>query len=125
MNTPTDRQLATLAQRCALLAYLLLLLALAANRWQLQLSDWRASVFVWVMQTLPLLLFARGMLRGIVRSYAWLCFLLLIYFAAAVTRQFLPQRSALDTILLVLIIALFTFALLFIRWRARADRIDV
>ena len=77
-----------------------------------------------IVVLLPLLIFLPGLWRGGVRTHVWLCFVVLIYFAAAVTQLFLPQSTALDTIRLLLTVAIFVFALLFIRWRARADRGD-
>jgi len=109
--------------RCATLAtFVLLVLIISANRWLSPVGDWQINSKIWLMQCVPLLIFLPGLWRGALRSYAWLCFVILFYFAAAVTRLFLPHAQAIDTINLILTVALFVFALLFIRWRARANR---
>jgi uncharacterized membrane protein len=116
------QHLAHLARRATLIAYGLLLAAIAVNRLTIALGGWRNDAIIWLVQSLPLLIFLPGLWRGTLTSYVWLCFVLLIYFAAAVTQLFLPHWRLLDTIHLALVVALFSFSLLFIRWRGRANR---
>jgi uncharacterized membrane protein len=121
--TMSYAQLANLARRATLTAFGLLLLTIAVNRWLVPVgTEWQTNAVIWMVQTIPLLIFLPGLWRGGITTYAWLCFVVLIYFAAAVTRLFLPQWGALDTINLALTVAMFVFALMFIRWRARANR---
>lgn len=129
MNVSPDRatapdyaRRAQVAQRATLASYALLLLTMAAQRVLWSQGVWRNDVIIWLMQAVPLLIFLPGLRRADLRSHAWLCFAILIYFAAGVTQLFLPQRTLLDTIQLALVVATFVSALLFIRWRARADR---
>lgn len=123
MNPKPYFSLARFARRATLGAFGLLLLMIAINRWLVPVGDdWRTNITIWLIQSVPLLIFLPGLWRGTVSTYAWLSFVVLIYFAGAVTQLFLPQWRALDTIILILTVAVFVFALLFIRWRARADR---
>jgi uncharacterized membrane protein len=71
--------------------------------------------------SLPLLVFLPGLWRGGVRSLAWLSFVSMLYFAQAVTAVFAAPRVV--TVLeLIASVTLFICTLLFVRWRARADR---
>jgi len=122
MASMTYERLAGLARRATLIAFALLLLVISVNRWLAPVGDVRTNSMIWLIQCAPLLIFLPGLRRASLRTHAWLCFVVLVYFAAAVMRLFLPQWHALDTINLILTVVLFIFALLFIRWRARADR---
>lgn len=75
---------------------------------------------VWLLVSLPLLMFARGVWKGDPRSHGVLCFVSLIYFIPTVV--FLSGRAALliDSLQLLLLIGLFISAMLFARWRSRA-----
>jgi uncharacterized membrane protein len=80
------------------------------------------NVVVWCALSLPLLIFLPGLWRASPRSYAWLSFVSLLYFAQAVTALFVAQQRLLDQLNLVASVALFICTLLFVRWRARVDR---
>jgi len=122
MSENSYAALARHARRATLIAFGLLLLVITVNRWLTPVGGWRENGIIWLIQCAPLLIFLPGLWRGVVSTYAWLGFVVLVYFAGAVTRLFLPHWRALDTINLILTVVLFVFALLFIRWRARADR---
>ena len=49
---------------------------------------------VWGLWFLPLLVLVPGLLRDRLRSYAWLCFVALLYFVAAVQRLFAEPGRA-------------------------------
>lgn len=74
---------------------------------------------IWLLHMLPLLLFVAGLLRQNVRTYVWLCFVMLGYFLLAVQSIFACQ-SLLGAIELALIVVLFNAAMLYVRWRSRA-----
>lgn len=78
-----------------------------------------ASMVIWLMHMLPLLLFVAGLLRQNVRSHVWLCFAMLGYFLLAVQNIFACQ-SVLAAIELLAIVVLFIAAMLYVRWRSRA-----
>lgn len=74
------------------------------------------NVTMWAIHSLPLLLFLPGLLRRNQRSYAWLSFLLLLYFVLAVEGLFSPSASNYHWIALLLVIGLFCGCVAFIRW---------
>ena len=69
-----------------------------------------------------LLLFLPGMLRDNLRSFIWLCFVSLLYFTKLVERLFADPGDALSTAGMAAVVCLFTSAMLYVRWRARARR---
>jgi uncharacterized membrane protein len=108
-------------RRGALLATLLLLAAIAVQTLIAPSGNRSPNVIVWLVLSLPLLIFLPGLWRGGIRSLAWLSFVSLLYFAQAVTALF-AGASALNMLELLASVVLFTCTLLFVRWRARADR---
>lgn len=80
------------------------------------------SAVIWLIASLPLLLFVRGAWRGAVRSFVWLSFVSLLYFLHAVTAVFVPARTWLDMVNLALVVTLFISAMLAVRYTARAQR---
>ena len=74
-----------------------------------------ASLVIWVIQIIPLLLFVAGLHRAQLRSYAWLCFVVLLYFMHGVLVAFQPQRLWLGLIEVTLCSLLFILLILFIR----------
>ncbi len=65
---------------------------------------------------LPLLLFLPGILRRNQRTYAWLSFLLLLYFVLTVEGLFSPFASNYHWLALALLGGLFCGCIGFIRW---------
>ena len=106
----------------ALAATVALLIVIAVETLLAPSGGRQPNGVVWCALSLPLLIFLPGLWRGGLRSYAWLSFVSLLYFAQAVTALFVAQQRLLDRLDLVASVALFVCTLLFIRWRARADR---
>lgn len=79
----------------------------------------QAPAVIWVFKLLPLLLFLPGMRRDNLRSYIWLCFVCLGYFAVLVERLFVAPGSALLITGMVAVVVLFISAMMYVRWRAR------
>jgi uncharacterized membrane protein len=79
----------------------------------------QAPWFIWALKLGPLLLFLPGMYRDNLRSYIWLCFVSNMYFVVLVQRIFAQPGSPLVITGLVAVVLLFTFAMLYVRWRAR------
>ena len=76
------------------------------------------------VKLVPLLLFLPGMYRDNLRSYIWLCFLSNMYFVVLVQRAFATPSDPLVIVGLVAVVALFTFAMLYVRWRARDLKVE-
>lgn len=102
------------AGRLALASYVLLL-----GQQGLDAGLNGAPWFIWAIKLLPLLLFLPGIYRDNLRSYIWLCFVSNMYFVVLVQRIFAQPGSPLVITGLVAVVLLFTFAMLYVRWRAR------
>lgn len=98
-----------LANFCALLLYFALNTALSLPELSL------AMPVIWLLQTLPLLIFLPGLLRQRPRIYAWLSFVILLYFMHAVLLAFDPARRWLGVLEALLCISMFIVLVVFIR----------
>jgi len=78
-----------------------------------------APVQLLVIQVLPLLVFMPGVARDNLRSVIWLTFVLLGYFVWAVLAAFARSDDPLAQLGVALIVALFSVAALYIRFRGR------
>ena len=82
------------------------------------------SVQLWLVQSLPLMIFIPGILRTTEpqswRTYSWLCFVILIYFTHAVTNCMSPLVNWKDIAQLGLSISLFISAMMTSRWLQRS-----
>lgn len=105
------------ARRVIWVSYAVLLMQQLLEAWQRQ-APW----VVWLALLVPLLIFLPGMLRDRLRSYIWLCFVLLLYFMRLVVALFAQPANALYIVGMVAVIALFTSSMLYVRWRSRALR---
>ena len=85
----TPPPLARYAKLLALLSLLGLLLTYSAN--SLLLNHSAPNFTVWLIQIVPLAALLPGLLHNSVRTYQWLCFLVLIYFIVAVLAAFSPS----------------------------------
>ncbi|MFT4861303.1 MAG: putative membrane protein [Pseudohongiellaceae bacterium] len=74
-----------------------------------------AAVFIWLLQTIPLMIFARGLFLTQLRTYGWLCFVVLLYFTHAVLVAFDPSRRILGITEVLLCTVLFVALVIFIR----------
>ena len=72
-----------------------------------------ASLVIWLLQTIPLLLFALGLHRAQLRTYAWLCFVVLLYFMHAVLVAFQAETLLPGLIEVTLCTALFVLLIVF------------
>lgn len=75
---------------------------------------------VLLIQTVPLLLILPGLLKQNARSGIWLCFMILYHFLSAIANAFVTAHTAFYRGMAVLVLALFTAALLFVRWKTRS-----
>ena len=92
-----------------LLAYFALVSVLA-------LEDLRAATMViFLIQTVPLLIFLPGLRRRHLRTHAWLSFVVLLYFIHAVLIAFNPASRWLGIVEVLLSVGLFTTLVLYIR----------
>ncbi len=81
-----------------------------------------APWIIWLAVVLPLVIFLPGMLQDQLRSYIWLCFVLLLYFMRLVVALFEAPGSPMHIVGMIAVVTLFTSAMLYVRWRARELR---
>ena len=74
-----------------------------------------ATPVIWLIQTLPLLIFLKGLLQNQLRTYAWMCFVVLLYFTHGVLLAFDPPRRWLGVTELMLCTIMFVAMILYIR----------
>lgn len=76
------------------------------------------AVFIGTAKALPLILFMPFMLKkAYYKLYAWLCYLLILYFCWAVLNAFAPgQEGTVGIIECGIIVSLFTASMLSTRW---------
>ncbi len=78
-----------------------------------------AGIAAWTIQALPLLALLPGLRRGRPRSYAWLGFVIQLYFIHGVILAFAPARLAWGLAQILLSALIFAGLIGFIRrWRA-------
>lgn len=110
----------TLADKARIVAYLSFVVVLGTQLIELWTSA--APWVVWIGLLLPLLVFVPGILRDNLRSYIWLCFVLLLYFMRLVLALFADPDSPRALTGMVAVVALFVAAMMYVRWRARELR---
>lgn len=74
-----------------------------------------AVIAIWFIQVLPLIIFARSLYLTHLRTYGWLCFVVLLYFLHAVLVAFDPSRRLFGIVEVVLCSVLFVALVIFIR----------
>ena len=110
---------ALLAAWAMKISYIAFLLSLTLGTWVWVQEGRQPSISIWLIRTLPILLFAYGVFKQQLRSIAWLCFAILLYFAMAVTEAMSPYVIWFNYIELAVVVVLFCSATIFIRWQAQ------
>ena len=100
---------------CVLLCLygLIVLFLVTSVRMTTQISI--TTFVLWLLQIIPLLIFLPALHRTQTRAYAWLSFVVLIYFVHGVLTAFTEQRFWFGLIESLLCTVLFTALVLFIR----------
>ena len=73
------------------------------------------TIVIWMIQILPLLIFITALHRKYLRAYAWLSFVVLIYFVHGVLTAFNQEKFYLGVIETLLCSLLFTALVIYIR----------
>ncbi len=73
------------------------------------------AIFLWLFRLLPLLIFLPGLRKNTLRTYAWLSFVVLMYFTHAVVTAFVPGELFYGLVYSVLCVGLFCALLMYIR----------
>lgn len=73
------------------------------------------AIFLWLFRLLPFLIFLPGLRRNNLRTYAWLSFVVLMFFTHAVVTAFVPGELFYGLIYSFLCVGLFCALLMYIR----------
>lgn len=91
---------------------ILFLLALLLNGLQSTLS-WKLMIFTFI----PLLILLPGLYVERYKTISMLCFVTLLYFIVTVNNLFSPNANVFDWVELVLLVVMFSAAMMFSRWK--------
>jgi len=75
-----------------------------------------------LIELVPLLLLAPGMLMGSPRGHSWTCFVVNLYFIKGALAAFDLDRALFGVLEMLASLAVFTSALLYVRWRYQYSR---
>jgi uncharacterized membrane protein len=111
----TDRSFRTSFTRLWALATFAVLVA--AQALDSYLKD--APAVIWALRLAPLLVFLPGLVADRVRTYIWLCFVILLYFVTLVLRLFVDPLDPVAWVAMVSIVVFFATAMMYARWRSQ------
>lgn len=74
------------------------------------------SIKLWLVQTLPLLIFIPGLIQQRFRTYSWICFVILLYFTWSVVNVMSPFINWTDIVVVTLSVVIFITAMMASRW---------
>ncbi len=113
-NTPPA--LIDLSHRAVVYLYAALLLTFTAYGFtQIPNGNLTAIIVLWLIKVLPLLIFLPGLLRRKLRTYAWLSFVVLLYFIQGVQTAFTEDARLYGIIVSGLLSLLFCALVIYIR----------
>ena len=75
-----------------------------------------------LIELVPLLLLAPGMISGSARGHSWMCFVVNLYFIKGAIAAFDPNRQVFGLLEMGASLAVFCSALLYVRWRFQLNR---
>ncbi|MCP5160202.1 MAG: DUF2069 domain-containing protein [Hahellaceae bacterium] len=66
---------------------------------------------------IPLLIVLPGMLMNSLKSYIWLCFIVLFYFTESTVQAWLSQGEVIPTTMAIASVVMFISAMYYVRWQ--------
>ncbi|CAI8959526.1 DUF2069 domain-containing protein [Pseudomonas sp. IT-P260] len=75
-----------------------------------------------LVELIPWLILAPGMLMGNARAHSWMCFVVNLYFIKGALAAYDPNRQLFGVLEMAASLALFCSALLYVRWRYQLNR---
>ena len=78
-----------------------------------------APPVIWALRLVPLLIFVPGLAADRVRTYIWVCFVILMVFITLVERLFKEPLDPLAWVAMTSVVALFVTAMMYARWRSQ------
>ena len=116
MSLPRGERTA-ITRRAALASLTVLVLTQLLDSWVRQ-----PPLVIWALRVVPLLIFVPGLIRDNLRTYIWLCFVILLYFITLVLRLFNDPADPVAWVGMSSVVIFFTAAMMYARWRARELR---
>ncbi len=95
--------------------YALLCTYTAYGRWQVPDGNIPALGFLWILKMVPLLIFAPGLRRRHLRTFAWLSFVVLLYFVVSVQTALVEQTRLYGIVVTLELSVLFCALVVYIR----------
>lgn len=102
--------IASIARNCVLISLVAILLTLTVENWQ----SVPLSISRWLIQIIPLMAFLPTLISNKLRSYQWLCFVILLYFIVGVLSIFTPEKLFTGIVLTFFCVLLFSSAIFYI-----------
>lgn len=102
----------SIARALTLASYVALLLLFTSTN----IIQPEGGITLWLLQCVPLLILAPGLMQQRYRTYSWLCFVILLYFTWSVTNVMSPLALWRDWLVVILSVILFISAMLASRW---------
>lgn len=117
MKNETDPTTLVIARKAVIYSYSTLLGLFTVDSLMTLLAGAPGLVVLtlWLIRTVPLLIFLPGLKRKTPRTAAWLCFVVLLYFTHAVTVAFVPGELLYGVIYALICTALFSALIAWIR----------
>lgn len=75
-----------------------------------------------LIELVPLLLLAPGMIIGSARGHSWMCFVVNLYFIKGALAAYDPNRQLFGLLEMGASVAVFCSALMYVRWRFQLNR---
>lgn len=116
MSVPRGERTA-ITRRAVLATFTMLIVTQLLDSWVRQ-----PPLTIWIFRVLPLLIFVPGLIRDRLRTYIWLCFVILLYFLTLVLRLFNDPADPVAWVGMCSVVILFSAAMMYVRWRAREMR---
>ena len=111
-----------IAMNISWLSYTLVLLMLIITSLPGQTPEGASIGFILTIKLLPLLIILPGLMKSYLRSFVWLCFIILFYFTRAVVDSFLSLGSGIDLFITFLTVSTFISAMLYINWQKKLGK---
>jgi uncharacterized membrane protein len=114
----TDAQAAVIYKklRCVRAVFLASYIALLLLFTAMNIFAADGSIKLWLVQTLPLLIFIPGLMQQRFRTYSWICFVILLYFTWSVVNVMSPFINWTDVVVVTLSVVIFITAMMASRW---------
>ena len=104
------------SRRCVMIVYFSLLAVFTVySLWQLPGTNLPSAIFLWLLRSVPLLIFLPGLLKRHLRTFAWLSFVVLLYFVQSVQTAFTVEGRLYGIIVTALLCVLFSALVIYIR----------